>query len=216
LDIYFCKTAPNNWQWYAFANGQRLTPDGTLQFDTNGALMSGGTTQLTLPSFANGSVDSQPLTINFGTGTAEGGTGLDGLTQFASASNVSNRSQDGYASGDLSGVSIDSAGTVMGVYTNGQKLSVGQLAVAKFRSNEGLARAGKDQWVETRDSGSAAIGTAGSGGRGSVTSGSLEQANVDLANEFVGLIQHQRSFSANSKTITTADEMLQELINIKR
>jgi flagellar hook protein FlgE len=71
-------------------------------------------------------------------------------------------------------------------------------------------------WIETRDSGTAAMGTAGSGGRGATSAGALEGSNVDLANEFVGLIQHQRSFSANSKTITTADEMLQELINIKR
>ena len=104
----------------------------------------------------------------------------------------------------------------MGLYTNGQKLAIGQLAVAKFRANEGLGRAGQNLWIETRDSGTAALGTAGSGGRGAVSAGTLESSNVDLAEEFVGLIQHQRSFSANSKTITTADEMLQELINIKR
>jgi flagellar hook protein FlgE len=91
-----------------------------------------------------------------------------------------------------------------------------QLAIAKFRSNDGLGRAGQNLWIETRDSGTAAMGTAGSGGRGATSAGALEGSNVDLAEEFVGLIQHQRSFSANSKTITTADEMLQELINIKR
>ena len=104
----------------------------------------------------------------------------------------------------------------MGLYTNGQKLAISQLAIAKFRSNDGLGRAGQNLWIETRDSGTAALGTAASGGRAAVSSGALEGSNVDLAEEFVGLIQHQRSFSANSKTITTADEMLQELINIKR
>jgi flagellar hook protein FlgE len=77
-------------------------------------------------------------------------------------------------------------------------------------------RAGQNLWIETRDSGTAALGGASTGGRASVSAGALESSNVDLGEEFVGLIQHQRSFSANSKTITTADEMLQELINIKR
>ncbi len=104
----------------------------------------------------------------------------------------------------------------MGLYTNGQKIAISQLAVAKFQSNDGLGRAGQSLWIDTRDSGPPAVGTAASGGRGSVSSGSVESSNVDLASEFVSMIQHQRSFSANSKTITTADEMLQELINIKR
>jgi flagellar hook protein FlgE len=113
-------------------------------------------------------------------------------------------------------VQVDGTGVVMGLYTNGQKIAIGQLAIAKFRNNDGLGRAGQNLWIDTRDSGAAAMGTAGSGGRGAVSAGALESSNVDLAEEFVGLIQHQRSFSANSKTITTADEMLQELINIKR
>ena len=91
-----------------------------------------------------------------------------------------------------------------------------QLGIAKFRSNDGLGRAGQNLWIATRESGTAAMGTAGSGGRGATTGGALEGSNVDLASEFVSMIQHQRSFSANSKTITTADEMLQELISLKR
>jgi flagellar hook protein FlgE len=129
---------------------------------------------------------------------------------------VSSQAQDGFASGEFSGLAIDGTGLVQGLYTNGQKIAIGQLAVAKFRSNDGLGRAGQNLWIDTRDSGPAAMGTAGSGGRGALSAGALESSNVDLAEEFVGLIQHQRSFSANSKTITTADEMLQELINIKR
>ena len=86
----------------------------------------------------------------------------------------------------------------------------------RTNSNDGLGRAGQNLWISTRESGTAAMGTAGSGGRGATTGGALEGSNVDLAQEFVNMIQHQRSFSANSKTITTADEMLQELINLKR
>jgi flagellar hook protein FlgE len=189
---------------------------GTLTFDTNGALLDAQTPDLTI-DFAGGATPGQVITMDFGADiNNDGGTGLAGTTQFAAASAVSSQSQDGYASGEFSGVAIDGTGLVQGLYTNGQKIAIGQLAVAKFRSNDGLGRAGAGLWIETRDSGTAALGGASTGGRASVSSGALEQSNVDLAEEFVGLIQHQRSYSANSKTITTADEMLQELINIKR
>ena len=111
---------------------------------------------------------------------------------------------------------IDADGTVSGVYSNGQTVAAGKLAIAKFRSNDGLGRAGQNMWVATRDSGEAALGAAGEGGRGALAAGALEQSNVDIAEQFVGLIAHQRSFQANSKTITTADQMLQELMAIKQ
>jgi flagellar hook protein FlgE len=231
LDIYFRKTADNTWDWYGLVAGDDTADPaaagtnvqvgtGTLTFNndptaaTVGAL-DGVSANTVSVNFA-GIASAQTITVNFGTSLADGGTGLDGVSQFASPENVSSQTQDGYASGDFSGITIDGEGVVMGLYTNGQKLALSQMAIAKFRSNDGLGRAGQSLWIDTRDSGSAAYGTAGSGGRGSTSSGSLEASNVDLAEEFVGLIQHQRSFSANSKTITTADEMLQELINIKR
>jgi flagellar hook protein FlgE len=227
LDVYFRKsdTVDNTWDYHVIADGDdvvggtagqnfELGTGGTMAFTTNGALNTISNTAFTVDF--NGATAGQAITLDFGTAIADGGTGLDGTTQFAGASNVSSQSQDGYASGDFSGVAIDGTGVVQGLYTNGQKIAMAQLAVAKFRSNDGLGRAGQNLWIETRDSGTAAMGTAGSGGRGATSSGALEGSNVDLAEEFVGLIQHQRSFSANSKTITTADEMLQELINIKR
>src|SRR5690606_38304063 len=118
----------------------------------------------------------------------------------SSPSNVSSQAQDGYSSGDFSGIAVDGQGVVTGLYTNGEQLAIGQLAIAKFRSNDGLGRAGNNLWIDTRQSGTAAMGTAGSGGRGAISSGTLEASNVDLAEEFVGLITHQRSFSANSRT----------------
>ena len=222
VDVYFEKTAAGAWNTHALVNGPDVgaaagtnveVGTGTLTFNTDGALtgVAGNTATI---NFA-GATAGQVVTFNFGT-PIPAGTGLDGITQFASPENVSSQSQDGYSSGDFSGVAVDGQGVVTGLYTNGQQLAVGQLAVAKFRSNDGLGRAGQNLWIETRDSGTAAFGTAGSGGRGAVSAGALEGSNVDLAEEFVGLIQHQRSFSANSKTITTADEMLQELISIKR
>ena len=229
MDVYFRKsdTVANSWDYHVLAPNAEVVGgpaapavnqeigSGTLAFTTNGALNTVTTTVPIVADFVDATA-GQAITLDFGTSIGAGGTGLDGITQFAGASNVSAQSQDGYASGDFSGVAITGTGVVQGLYTNGQKIDMAQLAVAKVRSNDGLGRAGQNLWIETRESGTAAMGTAGSGGRGATSAGALEGSNVDLANEFVGLIQHQRSFSANSKTITTADEMLQELINIKR
>ncbi|MEZ4369954.1 MAG: flagellar hook protein FlgE [Polyangiaceae bacterium] len=224
MDVYFRKTAAGAWDYHVIASGDEVTAgtpgtnfevgSGTLQFNTAGELVDDTDPGLSVDF--NGATPGQALAFNFGESLNEGGTGLGGTTQFSAPSNVSAQSQDGYSTGDFAGVAVDGQGVVMGLYSNGQKLPLGQLAVAKFRSNDGLGRAGQSLWIETRDSGVAAMGTAGSGGRGAISAGALEGSNVDLAEEFVGLIQHQRSFSANSKTITTADDMLQELINIKR
>jgi flagellar hook protein FlgE len=240
IDVYFRKEADptgapptTDWSWFALTSGDQTDLNGggvagqnnqlatgTLQFDSNGALIAGSPSSF---SVTYDGATAQNIVLNMGTilGTADPVTGavsdgLDGITQFASPSNVSSHSQDGYAAGDFSGIAIDGTGVVQGLYTNGEKLDLAQLAIAKFQSNDGLGRAGESLWIDTRESGQAAYGTAGSGGRGATSAGAVEASNVDLAEEFVGLIQHQRSFSANSKTITTADEMLQELINIKR
>jgi flagellar hook protein FlgE len=226
LDVYFNNAGGNLYNYTVVADGAELaggTPGtdtivgtGSLQFTTDGALNIATTPDLTV-DFAGGATAGQIIQMNFGDDiTNDGASGLGGTTQFASDSAVSSQAQDGFASGEFSGLAIDGTGLVQGLYTNGQKIAIGRLAVAKFRSNDGLGRAGQNLWIETRDSGTAALGAAGAGGRASVSSGTLESSNVDLGEEFVGLIQHQRSFSANSKTNTTADEMLQELINIKR
>ena len=226
LDVYFNNAGGNLYNYSVVAHGEdlaggtagvdQIVGTGTLQFNSDGALDTATTPPLSV-SFAGGATANQPIELDFGPDiTNDGSTGLLGTTQFASDSAVSSQSQDGYTSGEFSGLAIDGTGLVQGLYTNGQKVTIGQLAVAKFRSNDGLGRAGQNLWIETRESGTAALGGASTGGRASVSAGALESSNVDLGEEFVGLIQHQRSFSANSKTITTADEMLQELINIKR
>jgi flagellar hook protein FlgE len=226
LDIYFNNMGGNLYSYNVVADGAELAggtagthtlvSTGTLQFTSDGALQTATTPALAV-SFAGGATANQAIDLNFGDDiTQDASNGLSGTTQFASVTAVSSQSQNGYASGEFSGLAIDGTGLVQGLYTNGQKITIGQLAIAKFRSNDGLGRAGQNLWIETRDSGTAALGAAGAGGRASVSAGALEQSNVDLGEEFVGLIQHQRSFSANSRTITTADEMLQELINIKR
>lgn len=224
VSVYFRKTGANSWDYHVLGAGGEIQGgvqgqnyefgSGSLTFTNTGALQQqtnvGGTV-----SFV-GAAPNQAFTFNFGTPTSSGGTGLDGITQFGSPSNVSAQKQDGYASGALAGVKVEADGTVRGLYTNGEQIAVAKLAVAKFRSNDGLARAGHNLWMQSRESGEPAVGAAGSGGRASVVSGALEQSNVDVATQFVDLISHQRAFQANSKTITTADEMLQEVVNLKR
>ncbi len=224
LDVYFVQTGAGAWDYHVLAKGTEVVggpptgsmevDGGSLTFDTAGALDTVTPTGSGTVDFV-GATAAQPIAINLGTPVSTGGTGLDGLTQYRSPSSVGAQSQDGYASGSLSGVQIDSDGTVNGVYTNGQKIASGRLAVAKFQSNDGLGRAGSGLWVATGESGDAAFGGVGEGGRGSLVAGTLEQSNVDVTAQFVELISHQRAFQANSKTVTTADQMLQELMQIK-
>lgn len=225
LDVYFRNTGPGAWEYHALAAGDEVsggTPGqgfevlgGTLNFGGDGALLDSQVTTGGTADFLGANV-GQALAVNFGTPQSAGGTGFGGTTQFGSPSSVASQGQDGYSSGSLAGVQIDNLGVVNAVYSNGQRLAVAQVAVAKFNSNDGLGRAGQNLWTATRESGEASVGAAGEGGRGAVVAGSLEQSNVDIAAQFVDLIAHQRAFQANSKTITTADEMLQELVNLKR
>jgi flagellar hook protein FlgE len=225
LDIYFVKTADGPWDYHALVAGETLDPPvpgarvevgaGTLTFTSNGALDTVSTSAAVSVSFA-GATSNQNLSLDFGTPISAGGTGLDGTTQFSMPSSTSAISQDGYPSGALSGVSVNGDGSVEGLYTNGMRLSVGQVALAKFRSTDGLARAGNSLWIATAQSGEPALGAPASGGRGALSSGALEGSNIDLGEEFVSMITHQRAYSADSKVITTADEMLTTLMQIKQ
>jgi flagellar hook protein FlgE len=227
LDVYFTNTGPNQWDYHVMANGSEVSGGtagtaqeigtGSLTFDSNGALQSDSVSLPATVTFNGAS--AQTINMNLGTpitpsGSGAAGTGLDGITQFGSSSAVSAQSQDGYGPGSLSGVQIAADGTVSGTYSNGQTIAVGQLAIAKFQSNQGLAATGDNMFEATAASGDAALAAAGSGGRGSISSGSLEQSNVDIASQFVVLIADQRAFQASSKTITTADQMLQDLMQV--
>jgi flagellar hook protein FlgE len=225
LSVYFEKTGTGQWSYHALMSGDELNPpiagmnvevgNGALTFNGNGALDTRTTTTAISLNFP-GATQNQPVNIEFGSTLAGGGSGLDGTTQFSMPSGISAQSQDGYSSGSLSGVSIAGNGMVEGLYSNGMRAPVGQLVLAKFRSEDGLARAGEGLWMATKESGEAALGAPASGGRGALSAGALETSNVDLGEEFVGMIQHQRAYSANSKVITTADDMLTELMQIKR
>lgn len=138
------------------------------------------------------------------------------LTQLAGNTNVQMSYQDGAAAGVLTGFAVDKTGVITGQFSNGMSKQLAQVAMANFSNPGGLSKTGGNVYAETNNSGAAQIGTAGTGGRGEITPGSLEMSNVDLSQEFTDMIITQRGFQANSRIITTSDEMLQELVNLKR
>lgn len=223
VQAFFAKTAAGQWEWHAMTDGGgvaggtagQLTEiaSGTLSFDTNGQLQSSTQTASFNPLGAAG---PQPLSFNFGDPTSAGGTGLLGITQFSSPSASTFIGQDGFGSGQLASIRIDTQGNVAGIFTNGQTRVLGQVGVAGFAAPDALQRVGGNLFQQSQASGQPVLGGPGAGGRASVISGSLEQSNVDLAEQFVRLIAAQRAFEANSKTITTADQLLSELIAMKR
>lgn len=140
----------------------------------------------------------------------------DGMTTSAAESSIKKTDQNGFARGELDRISINDAGEMIGAYTNGELKTLGQIGVATFTNRDGLLKVGDTMFSTTPNSGEAAIGRANTGGRGIIKSGYVENSNVDLAKEFVDMIKMQRGYQANSRVITTSDEMLQELMNLKR
>lgn len=154
----------------------------------------------------------QTLNINLGTiGSME-----NTITQSASASSTKAFYQDGYTMGYLDNFKIDSSGIITGVYSNGTNRVIGQIAMATFTNQSGLEKAGENTYVESNNSGLANIGTSGIAGKGSLLAGSLEMSNVDLTEQFTDMIVTQRGFQASSKTIQTADTLLDTVLNLKR
>ncbi len=154
----------------------------------------------------------QTLNINLGTiGSME-----NTITQSASASSTKAFYQDGYTMGYLDNFKIDSSGIITGVYSNGTNRVIGQIAMATFTNQGGLEKAGENTYVESNNSGLANIGTSGIAGKGSLLAGSLEMSNVDLTEQFTDMIVTQRGFQASSKTIQTADTLLDTVLNLKR
>ena len=217
VTTYFTKTADQTWEWHLAVDSSELDSSvaaatdltelasGTLTFDSSGNMLTGGTA--TTPSgaiaWSNGSDAGQQIDMTFDT------------TQFSSSSIVISQSQDGYAPGEVVDVSIDDDGTVSASYSNGETLDVAMLTLATFTNASGLSKEGGSLYASTSASGDASVGTAGAS-QGYIYTSSLELSNVDLAQEFVNLITIQNGYSASSKVITTTDEMLQELINLKR
>jgi flagellar hook protein FlgE len=141
---------------------------------------------------------------------------LSGITQYGGPKSLSVTAADGAAAGSLQSFQIGSDGGVLGIFSNGQKLTLAKLALANFNNPAGLLKQGSTTFQSTTNSGLAQVGTAASGGRGTLLGGTLEMSNVDLAQEFTNLIIAQRGFQANSRVITTSDQMLQDLVDLKR
>jgi len=191
------------------AAGQALV-NGNMTFGTDGSLTSSPTLSVPagfVPGFA-----SDPITISMGTATEP-----NHLSQYGKLTSVAVLDQDGQSAGSLQGFSVSQDGLLVGSYTNGRTRPIGQLAISNFANPEGMEKAGgSTNYRATVNSGLPQTGVPGSGGRGFVAGGTLEMSNVDLAQEFTNLIIAQRGFQANSRVVTTSDEMLQEVVNLKR
>jgi flagellar hook protein FlgE len=164
-----------------------------------------------------GATPNQAITFNFGTSvTTDGGAGMNLTTQFGATSGLVQQSQNGFGAGALQTFSVETTGMVNGRFSNGQVRPLAQLALARFPDPLGLVRTGKNTFAESGTSGQPLIGAATSAGLGRVLSNTLELSNVDLGEQFIDMIAAQRGFQANSRVITTSDEVLQELVNLKR
>ncbi len=161
---------------------------------------------------ADGNPTRQTLNINLGTIGSQKNT----ITQSASSSSTKAFYQDGYTMGYLDNFKIDSSGIITGVYSNGTNRTIGQIALATFANQGGLEKAGDNTYVESNNSGMANIGTSGIAGKGSMLAGALEMSNVDLTEQFTDMIVTQRGFQASSKTIQTADTLLDTVMSLKR
>ena len=209
----------NAWNWQAIVPhpvGLAPTGDsGSLVFTSNGLFdFYGGGSGAINPVLSfdpdgddpqNGGVDPMNVTLDF-----------TNMTQFAAPATAAIDAQDGNSVGDLDTITIDPDGIIRGIYSNGVTRDLAQVLLATLPNESGLLKTGDTMFVESANSGEAVLGVANSRGRGSIANGTLELSNVDLANEFTNLIINQRAFQANSRIITTGDQILQEIVNLIR
>jgi flagellar hook protein FlgE len=215
MEIVFSKTGVNTWDWAAHCYTDPAGPtddhdtagSGTINFDVNGRVSLGGLGTVTIPAagLTNWGVDDLSVDVDF-----------SGLTQFNDTTTATMVSQNGYTQGSLQSFQVDAQGIITGSFSNGRNQALAQVAVAQFTNPAGLTRVGNTLFEESNNSGEVQIGSAGNGGRGLIKPSNLEMSNVDLSQEFTDMIITQRGFQANSRVITTSDEMLQELVNLKR
>lgn len=207
LAVTFEKTATNEWEATAMLEGNTVTvAPSTLTFDASGALTSAS--PLAISGYTPPGAD--PLAIDV---TLDGSSSL---VQFGGSSSPQVYEQDGQAIGFLQDVAIGADGTLIAEFSNGRRQDAGVLATATFANEGGLTRLGDSRFAESGNSGTGVLDRPGTGDRGVLTPGALEMSNVDLAREFTNLIIAQRGFQANSRVITSSDEMLSDLVNIKR
>ena len=220
VSLYFEKNGANTWDVYTELDDPSATPPvvaspiGQITFDDNGKItgpvtpapgtgFSLGLTISPTPPNPNGLPD-YPVELN-----------LDGVTQFGTKFAVSELTQDGYTSGQLTGINVGNDGVILTRYSNGVTRAEGQIALASFRNTQGLAAVGGNNWVETFESGQPVFGAPTDGSFGSLRAGALEDSNVDLTAELVNMMTAQRAYQANAQTIKTQDQVMSTLVNLR-
>lgn len=207
LEITFTKTTDNEWDWLVDSSEITLDPgtfSGTVVFDSYGMVdtVTGGPLTITGPP--SGAADME-INLDF-----------NDMTQVVGANSGKVLNQDGYPAGELNAFTISKTGVITGSFSNGLVSPVAQIALAFFSNPEGLSKIGNNLYETSGNSGFAMVGIPGRDGRGIIETFSLEMANVDLATEFTQMITTSRAYQANSRVVTTSDEMLQELMHLKR
>ena len=218
LTVNYTNTSPNNWSYTvtlpASATGGTGSPttvsSGTLAFNSSGQLTSpsGSVTGIKVSGLADGAADLN-LTWNL-----NGAGGNPTITQQNSASATATANQNGYGVGTLTNYSVLPDGTVQGQFSNQQTLALGQVAVASFANAQGLTQTGSNDYQGSFASGAAVVGTAGTGGNGSIKGGAVEESNVDLSTEFSTMIVAQQNYEANAKALTTLNQISQATIQM--
>ncbi len=200
--------AVSSWEWEAFEGTTSIGSSATgslIYFDAEGKMIDTGVDQeIMVPTAANGA-PAFNVTLGFGN-----------ISQLETETQVQMTEQNGFPPGSLASFAIGIDGTITGLFTNGLTRALGRIAMAIFPNPAGLERLGNNLWRGTENSGIPVVGAPRTNGRGAINAGFLEQSNVDLGNEFTELIVTQRGFQANTRVVTTVDEMLQDLLNMKR
>lgn len=205
LSYYFAKTAANTWDVYTGLDGTVGAAPTTLTFSSAGALQTPSPATIS-ESFAltNGATTPMAFSID-----------VSKLTQYGTAFSVNDLTQDGFAPGNLSSVSVSKDGILQARYDNGQTRDIGQIALFNFTNPNGLGSIGNNQWIETTESGGPSAGTPNSGVFGQLQSASVEESNVDLTAELVNLIVQQRNYQANAQSIKAQDQIMQTMVNLR-
>lgn len=222
MNIFYVKNAQSN-TWEVFtqdaSTGDAEKSAGFMRFDNNGLFLGISATAAEVPPTAPA---VWPKDIKITTGPINGAVPanfslsfLNSMQQNTGANNIVATNQNGYKPGDLVSYQINNDGTVVGNYSNEQQQVLGQIVLANFANNEGLASQGDNVWAATQSSGVALLGTAGEGNFGKLTNGALEASNVDLSKELVNMIVAQRNYQSNAQTIKTQDQILNTLVNLR-
>ncbi|MDM2774016.1 flagellar hook protein FlgE [Citrobacter sp. Cpo126] len=216
MNIFYVKNAESNtWEIRTqdASTGEAAKSAGFMKFNNNGAFLGMSATATGTPAGTDIKITTGPINgavpANFSLSF------LNSMQQNTGANNIVATNQNGYKPGDLVSYQINNDGTVVGNYSNEQQQVLGQIVLANFANNEGLASQGDNVWAATQSSGVALLGTAGEGNFGKLTNGALEASNVDLSKELVNMIVAQRNYQSNAQTIKTQDQILNTLVNLR-